>query len=298
MRGCSAYFRVCVCVCVWEGVLSTNSWHSDDSVREGDVATMPELCCSVCCSELQWVAVSCVAVCVAVSCSELQWVAWVVLQCVAICCSVLQRGAAWCSGGAMSLWWATFEGDAASVPELCCSVCCSELQWVAVYCNVLQWWLNECVMRSLWARRYRNDIWVVLQCVAACCSDKLMGVISHRGHLHSYAQICSYTYVYTYTYTYTCTYTYFCKYKFVQAYSCNTLQRTPHMRTFRVSHCNTLQHTATHCNSLQHTATHCNTLQHTETHSNTPQHTATHWNLQQHPALPSNTNLHIWGGYD
>ena len=28
-----------------------------------------------------------------------------------------------------------------------------------------------------------------------------------------------------------------------------------------VSHCNTLQHTATHCNTLQH-ATHCNTLSH------------------------------------
>jgi len=28
-----------------------------------------------------------------------------------------------------------------------------------------------------------------------------------------------------------------------------------------VTHCNTLQHTATHCNTLQHTATHCSTLQ-------------------------------------
>ena len=44
-----------------------------------------------------------------------------------------------------------------------------------------------------------------------------------------------------------------------------------------ISHCNTLQHTATHCNTLQNTATHCNTLQHTATHGNTLQHTATHY---------------------
>jgi len=34
-----------------------------------------------------------------------------------------------------------------------------------------------------------------------------------------------------------------------------------------MTHCNTLQHTATHCNALQHTATHCNTLQHTLQHT-------------------------------
>jgi len=43
-----------------------------------------------------------------------------------------------------------------------------------------------------------------------------------------------------------------------------------------MTHCNTLQHTATHCNTLQHTATHCNTLQHIATHGNTLQYTATH----------------------
>jgi len=77
-----------------------------------------------------------------------------------------------------------------------------------------------------------------------------------------------------------------------------------------LTHCNTLQHTATHCNTwpiLQDTATHCNTgksccrcyawtwmvsfgvlqahcntLQHTATHCNTLQHTATHCNTLQH----------------
>ena len=55
---------------------------------------------------------------------------------------------------------------------------------------------------------------------------------------------------------------------------------------WRLTHCNTLQHTATHCNTLQHTAVHCNTLQHTATHCNTLQHTATHCNM-----LPQNTSI-------
>ena len=42
-----------------------------------------------------------------------------------------------------------------------------------------------------------------------------------------------------------------------------------------VTHCNTLQRTATHCNALQHTAIHCITLQHTATLCNALQHTAT-----------------------
>jgi len=74
-----------------------------------------------------------------------------------------------------------------------------------------------------------------------------------------------------------------------------------------VTHCNTLQHTATHCNTLQHNAIfsrcfcltslaspprknktlqhtttrckHCNTLQHAATRCNTLQHTATHCNI-------------------
>jgi len=94
-----------------------------------------------------------------------------------------------------------------------------------------------------------------------------------------------------------------------------------------LSHCNTLQHTATHCNTLQHTATHCNntrtgplprlsrenvwnvyflfqptgTLQLTATHCNTLQtlqqhrtaycHTATHCNTLQHSATLCN-NIH------
>jgi len=73
-----------------------------------------------------------------------------------------------------------------------------------------------------------------------------------------------------------------------------------------VSHCNTLQHTATHealewheqpqalqvdilNDTLHHSASHCNTvhhtaphLQHTAPHYNTLQHAATHEALQQH----------------
>jgi len=52
-------------------------------------------------------------------------------------------------------------------------------------------------------------------------------------------------------------------------------------RLIYISHCNTLQHTATHCNTLQHTATHCNTLQRTATHCHTLPHTATHCNALQ-----------------
>ena len=52
-------------------------------------------------------------------------------------------------------------------------------------------------------------------------------------------------------------------------------------KTIRVTHCHTLQHTASSCNTLQHiperrseqhTATHCNTLQHAATRCNTLQH--------------------------
>jgi len=49
------------------------------------------------------------------------------------------------------------------------------------------------------------------------------------------------------------------------------IQMTRRVRNIRMTHCNTLQRTATHCNALQHTATHCNTLQHTATHCNTTQ---------------------------
>ena len=44
---------------------------------------------------------------------------------------------------------------------------------------------------------------------------------------------------------------------------------SPDCFILRLSHCNTLQHTATHCHTLPHTATHCQTLQHTATHCNT-----------------------------
>jgi len=91
---------------------------------------------------------------------------------------------------------------------------------------------------------------------------------------------------------------------------CNTLQYTAtHCSTLQLTttHCITTQHTATHCNILQHTAKsrpccwmwttfwfpyhtamHCNTLQHTAAHCNTLQHTATHCNTLQHTATHCN----------
>jgi len=66
---------------------------------------------------------------------------------------------------------------------------------------------------------------------------------------------------------------------------CDTLQHT-------ATHCSTLQHTAAHCNTLQHTATHCNTLQHTATHYNTLQHTAAHGSTRQHTAARGSTRQH------
>ena len=78
--------------------------------------------------------------------------------------------------------------------------------------------------------------------------------------------------------------------------------------TVMVTHCNTMQHTATQCstkqqtsrrdmgslssemcitlsNTLQHTATHCNTLQHSATLCNTLQHSATLY-ICGHPNTP------------
>jgi len=85
---------------------------------------------------------------------------------------------------------------------------------------------------------------------------------------------------------------------------CNTLQHTAtHFKIHsRVRHCpmavhyNTLQHTATHCNTLQHTATHCNIpsrVRHCPVASqhNTLQHnTATHFNLLQRTATYTAAN--------
>jgi len=55
-----------------------------------------------------------------------------------------------------------------------------------------------------------------------------------------------------------------------------------------VSHCNTLQHTATHCNTLQHTATHCNTLQHT---ANVLTVSATSFFTCMHACMHANINI-------
>ena len=110
---------------------------------------------------------------------------------------------------------------------------------------------------------------------------------------------------------------------------CNTLYFTSSVTLgVAVTHCNTLQHTATHCNKLQHTATHyisralshlgslwlfatarycsettpmshtatqkCNTLNITNsaTHCNTLQHTAAHCNTLQHTATHCSTLQH------
>jgi len=76
---------------------------------------------------------------------------------------------------------------------------------------------------------------------------------------------------------------------------CNTLQHTAtHCSTLQhtATHCSTLQHTAAHCSTLQHTAVHCNTLQHTAAHCSTLQHTATHCNTLQHTAAHCNTLQH------
>ena len=95
----------------------------------------------------------------------------------------------------------------------------------------------------------------------------------------------------------------------------NTLQRTatfPYTRhtlmlegkvvLHTITHCNTLQHTATHTLIVEgkvvlHTATHCSTLQHTATHTLTlegkvVQHTATRCNTLQHAATRCNTLQH------
>jgi len=88
---------------------------------------------------------------------------------------------------------------------------------------------------------------------------------------------------------------------------CNTLQHTAtYYSTLQhtATYCSTLQHTATHCNTLKITATHCNTLQmkthagyprwkitlqHTATHCNTLRYTATHCNTLQHTATLCNS---------
>ena len=66
----------------------------------------------------------------------------------------------------------------------------------------------------------------------------------------------------------------------------------------RVTHCNTLQHTATHCSTLQHTAAHCNTLQHTATHMNESCHTSkcviSHVWMSHFTRMNARVKSHIW----
>jgi len=52
---------------------------------------------------------------------------------------------------------------------------------------------------------------------------------------------------------------------YIMSHTCDMSHNTPPRPCVpsNISHCNTLQHTATHCNTLQHAATHCNTLQYT-----------------------------------
>ena len=76
----------------------------------------------------------------------------------------------------------------------------------------------------------------VLQCVAVCCSEVLVG-----WHLQHVCLDCT----------------------------SNTRQTTQQHTATHTTHCNTLQHTATHCNTLQHTSTQCITPQHATTHCNT-----------------------------
>ena len=131
-QGC---VRVYACVCIWAGkipsakiIRNLTCWHliisaTDRQYKCGKVRKGLYLFWQwVCCSELQWFAVSCsVLNCVAVprccsvlqwvccrelqSCSELQWVAVGVLQSiavcrsewVAVCCSVMQCNTVCCS---------------------------------------------------------------------------------------------------------------------------------------------------------------------------------------------------------
>jgi len=192
---------------------------------------------------------------VAVCCSVLQCVA-VVLQCVAVCCSVLQCAAVCCSilqcvdvqyvavrrpGDKMQRELALLQCVAVCYSVLqciavcccvlpCAAVCCSVLQCVAVYCNALQ-------------------------CVAMCCSVSLWRKDTKRTSVqhtlqqklqHTHAMHCS-----------------------LPQHTCSGGSSLTHDRsrcnTHRNTHCN--KHCNTHCDAnTQCAVTHCNTLQHTATH--------------------------------
>jgi len=212
-----------------------------------------------------------------------------------MCCIVLQ-------------WWhkecVAFGGeDTATISELCCSVCCSDLQCIAMCCSddsmsawplgskILQWYLS-CVAVCCSVLQCVAVCCSVLQCVAVCCNDNLMGVILHRGLMHLYAQIYIFAHmlihihIRIHVHTHIFVYINLCKH--IYATHCNarlicvpfrslSQQHTP-------THYNAQQLTATHCNARlirvlfrSLTATHYNTLQHTTTHCNTPQRAATHF---------------------
>jgi len=57
----------------------------------------------------------------------------------------------------------------------------------------------------------------------------------------------------------------------------------------RISHCNTLHHSAAHCNTLRCTTTPCNTLQHPATLQNTPQFCTTLQHTLPRSAISCNT---------
>jgi len=83
-------------------------------------------------------------------------------------------------------------------------------------------------------------------------------------------------------------------------YTMHTALRTRQKRPLTVTHCNTLQHTATrchmlpksttHCYTLPHAATRCNMLPHAATH--TLQHAAIHYHTLQHAVTHCNTLIY------
>ena len=177
-----------------------------------------------------------------------------VLQCIAMSCS---------AEGFNTIQDNTIQYKCAAV---CCSVlqwdavCCSVLQCVAVGCSVLQWVAVCCSVLQCVA-----VCCSVLQCVAACCSVLQCVTIQYNT-----IQSCRTCRLYQIPHFATLPHT---AHITIQ---CNPLQYTVIHSPLPITHCNTLQHTATHCNTLQHTATHCNTLQHTATHCIPLQYTVIH----------------------
>jgi len=172
---------------------------------------------AVCCSVLQYVAVlsivwSCTVYSTYICCSVLQCVAvcFCVLPCwasfglvlhsqhtfVVVCCSGLQYVAVWCSSKRRL-------GRALCLRYTYVAVCCSDLQCVAVICSDLQWF-------------------------AVCCSDLqwfvVLSVVLSSMVFSIYICVCAMP---------------------LRIYwAWISLAR----------HCSTLQHTATHCNTLQQVA--------------------------------------------